>query len=38
MSAGENLGATFTVELPLLSEVCFAGEAEIGNESNLEYV
>jgi signal transduction histidine kinase len=37
-SAGENLGATFTVEVPLLSEVCFAGEAEIENKSNLEYV
>ena len=29
MSAGENLGATFTVELPLLSETCSGGEMEI---------
>ena len=37
-SAGENLGATFTVELPLLSEVCTGGEMEIRKDSNLEYV
>ncbi len=37
-SAGENLGATFTVELPLLAEVCTSGEMEIRKDSNLEYV
>jgi signal transduction histidine kinase len=37
-SAGENLGATFTVDLPLLSEVCTGGEMEIRKDSNLEYV
>ncbi len=38
MSAGENLGATFTVELPLLAEVCSGEEEEIRKDSNLEYI
>ncbi len=37
-SAGENLGATFTVELPLLSKVYSAEKMEIRKNPNLEYV
>ncbi len=39
MSAGENLGATFAVELPLLAAEIHSGEQTgIVNDSNLEYV
>jgi signal transduction histidine kinase len=38
-SAGENLGATFTVELPLLAEKLYpAKQTESRNDQNLEYV
>jgi signal transduction histidine kinase len=38
-SAGENLGATFTVELPLLAhETLVVGKAHGENAANLEYV
>jgi signal transduction histidine kinase len=38
-SAGENLGATFTVELPLLADQLYpAKQTESRNDQNLEYV
>jgi hypothetical protein len=37
-SAGETLGATFTVELPLMATGHYFEQLEIKNGANLEYV